>query len=442
MKVRAGTGASKAKDAAQAGREAAGAAVAALRRARCQSVPFAHADVDLLNALVRTVSDVITILDDDGTIRYASPSVQAAWGCSVCDLLGQCISERTHPRDTEAMRALLSRLLKQPSATLTGTARLRRGAHTWRDFEIILTNLLDEPAIAGIVATYHDVTERKQHEHELTKLAAAAMARLEREMELRRALERRELRVFYQPIVALEDRSIRKVEALVRWQHPERGLVSPADIIPIAEETGLIMELGQWVLDEACRQGAAWHQRFPTRPPLALCVNLSARQFRREVLVSEIRAALRDSGLPPASLTLEITETSLIDDPADAIVKLKALRDTGVRLAIDDFGVGYSSLSYLKLYPVDTLKIDRSFVQGIDEAPRDRAIARSLIALAAALDLEVIGEGVETEEQAAELRRLGCTRAQGNLFAKPLPAEAMEALIGGSGGGMSRAGCV
>ena len=261
------------------------------------------------------------------------------------------------------------------------------------------------------------------------QLNTAAMARLDLETELRQAIERQELRVYYQPIVSLQDGLVREVEALVCWQHPRRGLVAPSDMIPIAEETGLIIEIGQWVLETACRQVRAWQRCCPGEPPLRLSVNLSARQFRHAALVSEIGAALRNSELKPSSLTFEITESILIRDPVGIVAKLRALKDLGVRLAIDNFSAGYSSLSYLKQFPIDTLKIDRSFVQGIAVNPRDKAIAQSVIALATAFDLGVIGEGIETGEQVAHLQSLGCQHGQGYLFAPPLPATELEGLL-------------
>ncbi len=553
-----------------------------------------HASHERFRALIHSVSDVIAILTADGAIRYASPAVEALWGCTAEALPGQNVLDRVHPEDTETMRGLLSQVCEQASLTLTGAVRLRQGQEAWRDFEVILVNLLDEPAVAGIVATYHDVTERKTFEQELTRLAfrdpltglanrayfrdrlrqglaradaegrsvavvffdldnfkivndslghaygdqvlrvvadriraclrrgdtaarlggdeftvlvedvttvdqvmpmadrliaklrdpvrlegrdlfvggsmglavstphqdntddllrkadlamyhakssgkgryaifdaqlnAVAMERLDLETELRQAIQRQELRIYYQPIVALDDGRIRGVEALVRWQHPRRGLIAPEGILPIAEETGFIIELGQWMLEQASRQIRAWQLRYQGDPPLFLSVNLSVRQFRHAALVSEIMA-LRPSALDPCGLTLEITESALVHDPVGATAKLKALKEAGVRLAIDDFGGGYLSLNHLKRFPVDTLKIDRSFIQDVEQNPHDEAIVRSVIALAAAFGLNVVAEGIETSAQAARLRALGCGLGQGYLFVPPLPAEAFEALL-------------
>jgi EAL domain-containing protein (putative c-di-GMP-specific phosphodiesterase class I) len=260
-------------------------------------------------------------------------------------------------------------------------------------------------------------------------MAAAAMARLELESDMREAIRQGEFEVHYQPLVGLESGRISEVEALVRWRHPERGLIAPGEFIPLAEETGLIVPLGRWVLEEACRQVRAWQMRDPGHRSLVVSVNLSARQFQHPLLVSEIDAALRETGLDPSCLRLEITESELMRDAEGTIGKLHALKQLGVRLAIDDFGTGYSSLSYLKQFPVDTLKIDRSFIRGVSNDPHDAAIVRSVLALAAAFGLSVTGEGVETNEQAGQLRALGCHRGQGYLFARPLPAEQFEALL-------------
>ena len=560
-----------------------------------------RASDERFRALIRSVSDVIAILTADGTIRYASPAVEAMLGSSVESLIGRNMLDRVHPEDFETMSSILFRVRERPGSTLTGAVRLCHGQDTWRDFEVILANLLDEPAVGGIVATCHDVTERKTFEQELTKLAfrdtltglanrpcfrdrlrhslvradaegrcvavvffdldnfkivndslghacgdqvlrvvadrvrgcvrrddtaarlggdeftiivesvtgidqvmpivdrlssslrepirlegrnlfvggsigiaistpnqdspddllrkadlamyqaksngkgchavfdvqlnAVAIERLELETDLRRALELKELRIYYQPIVSLYDRRLCGMEALVRWQHPRRGLVLPSAFIPVAEETGLIIGIGQWVLEEACRQARAWQLGYAGEFPLMLSVNLSARQFRHDALVREIKTTLHDSVMAPSSLTLEITESDLMQDPAGTIAKLTALKDIGVKLAIDDFGTGYSSLNYLKQFPVDILKIDRSFVQGIERDPHDKAIAQSVVALAEAFGLSVIGEGVETEAQSLQLQAIGCSRGQGYLFSRAVPADVFESLLERDRGG-------
>jgi diguanylate cyclase (GGDEF)-like protein/PAS domain S-box-containing protein len=543
-------------------------------------------------ALIRSVSDVITILNVDGLILYSSPAAMKAWGCAAEAIEGESLFDRVHKEDAQAVRELFSLALSNPKAVFNGEARLLQGDASWRNFEVILVNLLEEPAVGGIVATHHDVTERKTFERKLTKLAfrdpltglanraffrdrlrqalirsgseglsvgvvffdldnfkivndslghawgdkvlctvadrlracmrkddtaarlggdeftllverveglaqvmpivhrlnaalhdpihlgdrdffiggsigiaisapnednadellrradiamyhaknsgkgcyavfdellnAAAIERLEMENDLRRAIEAGEFVIHYQPVVSMESGRIVEVEALVRWVHPRKGLVPPPEFIPVAEETRLIIPLGRWVLREACRQIASWRDRDGD---LRLSVNLSTRQFRSEELLADIAGALRDNTLMPSALRLEMTESGLIGDPAMAGDKLKALKQLGVRLAIDDFGVGYSSLSHLKHFQVDALKIDRSFVQGVDKDEHNKAIARSIVALASTFGLHVIGEGVETREQAEQLQALGCDLMQGYLFSPPLPSADMESFL-------------
>ena len=260
-------------------------------------------------------------------------------------------------------------------------------------------------------------------------MESRALERLEIETELRQALQRKELRVFYQPILSLADGRIVEFEALIRWVHPERGLLAAGAFVPLAEETGLIVPIGEWVLEQACDQLRNWQQQFPTEPPLAMSVNLSARQFQSATLAEDIEGIARLAGLDPSTLKLEITESVVMKDAESAIATLRALKAIGFRLAIDDFGTGYSSLAYLKRFPVDTLKIDRSFVDGLGHDPQDTAIVRSVVALAKSLDLSVTAEGIETPTQQAHLTRLGCERGQGYLFSKPVPVSECDELL-------------
>ena len=249
-----------------------------------------------------------------------------------------------------------------------------------------------------------------------------AIERLRMENDLRRALERDQLRLEYQPVVSLMNFSIIGVEALLRWRHPDRGEIPPSEFIPIAEENGLIEPIGRWVLENACRQAAQWYAARPDSAPLAMSVNLSAVQVARRTLPDVVRAALSSTGLDPACLSLEITETVMVRD-ADGLTEiLQALKALGVRLVLDDFGTGYSSLSYLTRLPLDVLKVDRSFVDGLGNEPRDTAITETIIAMSRALSLDVVAEGVETSEQVHELSRLGCTAAQGFHFSRAVPA--------------------
>jgi len=263
-------------------------------------------------------------------------------------------------------------------------------------------------------------------------LAGQAIARLRTESGLRRALERGELRVHYQPIVDLASGLVDGFEALVRWEDPERGLVPPSEFLDVAEETGLIVPIGAWVLEEACAQAAMWHRRYGRA--CSMSVNLSARQVGRHGLVNVVSGALRNSGLAPESLCLELTEGVLIDASVTALSALRAIKDLGVRLSIDDFGTGYSSLSYLRRFPVDAVKVDRSFVAGLGlsgapGAEEDDAIVSAVVGLTQRLGLRAVAEGVETEAQAARLRAMRCDLAQGYLFARPAPAADVEGLL-------------
>jgi EAL domain-containing protein (putative c-di-GMP-specific phosphodiesterase class I) len=254
---------------------------------------------------------------------------------------------------------------------------------------------------------------------------------LELKGRLRRAIRHEEFVLFYQPKVCLrEGERIAALEALVRWEHPQRGLLLPSEFMPLIEEmTGLIVPLGRWMLGEACRQAKEWQERYPSEPPLSVCVNLSAKQVRHPSLIRDVSSALSESGLGSGSLVLEITESTLMQETEANEALLEELKGLGVRLAIDDFGREYSSLSYLKRLPVDILKIDGSFVEGLGEDPRDAAIVETIISLAHSLGLEAVGEGVESDEQLEYLRKMGCDLVQGYHLARPLPSEAVESLL-------------
>ncbi len=238
--------------------------------------------------------------------------------------------------------------------------------------------------------------------------------------ELHRALERDELRLHYQPIVSLETGRITGFEALMRWEHPERGLVPPGEFIGLAEETGLIVPMGKWALEAACLQAAHWHHRGA---PVTISVNLSPRQLGEAGLVDEVAKILHRTKVDPDAIWLEITESTLMRDAEGAVVTLEGLRRLGVHLSVDDFGTGYSSMTYLKRFPVEALKVDRSFVDGLGSESSDTAICTAVVSLAHALDLRAVAEGVETAGQVAALRTLGCELAQGYLFGRPQPAE-------------------
>src|SRR6266496_1369096 len=263
-------------------------------------------------------------------------------------------------------------------------------------------------------------------------MRASVLARLQVEMDLRRALERSEFTNFYQPIVALESGEIVGFEALVRWQHPTRGQLGPEEFISVAEETGLIRELGWWNLREACRQMSEWRARYDAYSNLTMSINLSPKQFLQPNLVHDVTSLLLELGLPPSALRLELTESTVMGDPSGAVEMLQEIKTLGVSLAIDDFGTGYSSLSYLHRFPLDTLKIDRSFISGIaDDGTGDDSseIARTILPMASNLQLDVVAEGVETEEQLNLLKKLRCRYGQGFYFSKPLSAKEAGQLL-------------
>jgi len=261
------------------------------------------------------------------------------------------------------------------------------------------------------------------------ELHARSLEQLELESQLREALELNQLRLHFQPIVLMESRELVGFEALLRWQHPVRGLRSPDDFIPLAEQTGMIMSIGRWALREACRQMEEWRRAYAMSEPLWLSVNLSSRQFLHPQLVQEIQDVLAETGFPPDRLRLEITESVIMDDPAAVGAILHRLRASGIRVAVDDFGTGYSSLAYLHRLPLDTLKIDRSFVHDMHLDPALVAVIQTVISLSGSLRLETVAEGVETDEEAAALQDMGCRLGQGFLFSHPLPPEAAGRLL-------------
>ncbi len=261
-----------------------------------------------------------------------------------------------------------------------------------------------------------------------TEMHARALGQLQIETDLRRALQREEFRVFYQPIVSTESRQVRGFEALVRWEHPEQGLLAPVRFMPVAEETGLVIPIDQWVLRQACAQLREWQQEFPMNPLLSISVNLSGKQFAHPDLCDKVRAILDETGVIPLSVKLEITESSLVENPDAAAQILRQLKELGVRISLDDFGTGYSSLSYLHRFPIDVLKIDRSFVNRMSVS-KNSEIVRTIITLAINLGMEVIAEGVETEDQVAQLTSMRCDYVQGYLFSQPIRDTAIHELL-------------
>ncbi|MGH9458977.1 MAG: putative bifunctional diguanylate cyclase/phosphodiesterase [Thermoanaerobaculia bacterium] len=256
---------------------------------------------------------------------------------------------------------------------------------------------------------------------------ARALERLALETALRKALDNGELEMYYQPLIDVRRRTIYGAEALLRWNHPEQGLLAPGRFIETLESSGLILPVGDWALGQACRQARQWADEHGR--DLSVSVNLSARQFQQPDLVDRVRSALASSGLPPSSLELEITENNAMQNAENSVRTLRELKSLGIMIAVDDFGTGYSSLNYLKRFPLTTLKLDQSFVRDVTEDPGDAAIATAVISMARTLNLELVAEGVETEEQLAFLRDRGCPRLQGYLFSRPLPAAEFAAFL-------------
>jgi diguanylate cyclase (GGDEF)-like protein/PAS domain S-box-containing protein len=249
------------------------------------------------------------------------------------------------------------------------------------------------------------------------------------EQELQHGLERGELRLFYQPLVSLDTGEMVGAEALIRWEHPERGLLAPDKFLPVAEESGLIVHVGAWAVGEACRRLRDWDRRNGGSSSFGLAVNLSARELTHPDVVSTVLNAVRRSALDPSRLTIEVTESTAMADRDSGFRALRELSDAGVRVAIDDFGTGYASLDHLREMPADILKIDRSFVAGMAANSPDSALVAAAIAMGRALEMEVVAEGIETSEQVADLRELGCPLGQGYLFARPLPPEELDGLL-------------
>ncbi|HZB46322.1 MAG TPA: EAL domain-containing protein, partial [Pyrinomonadaceae bacterium] len=267
----------------------------------------------------------------------------------------------------------------------------------------------------------HEVFDKTMH--------AFAVNLLQLETDLRKALDRDQFFIHFQPIVSLDTFHICGFEALVRWQHPERGSISPLDFIPVAEETGLIVAIGEWTLHESCRQMREWQREFPSQEPMFVSVNLSTKQFNQPNLIEQVGDILKETGLNPRALKLEITESAVMDNIEMATEMLRQLRALGVQLSIDDFGTGYSSLSYLHRFPIDTLKIDRSFVSQMSENNENTEIVRTIVVLAQNLGMDVVAEGVETNDQLALLRQLGCEYGQGYYFSKPVSSAEAGGII-------------
>jgi diguanylate cyclase (GGDEF)-like protein/PAS domain S-box-containing protein len=552
-----------------------------------------RASEERFRSLVQNSSDVISIVDADGGVRYHSESVRRVLGYDPAELVDGDPLSLVHPDDRERVARFVTEAALRPGVTAAETWRVRHRDGTWLHSETVAANLLEDPNVRGLVLNTRDVSDRKELEAQLVHqafhdgltglanrtlfaervehalahaargelavlfidlddfkhvndslghaagdqlLVAAArriqgclrptdtaarlggdefavllervtnaeaaeaiagrvldtlhqpfglngrtipikaslgvatgrpgvddveellrnadvamyaakaggkdryelfrpdmhadmLARLELETELRHATERDQLVLHYQPIVELVSGRITRVEALVRWSHPTKGMLPPPAFIPLAEEKGLIGPIGHWVLQQACRQARRWHDQFPDAAPLAIHVNLSGRQLEEQRLVGEVTGALEASRLSPKLLTLEITESVLVTDIEVMSGRLRELKGLGVQLAIDDFGTGYSSLSYLRRFPIDMLKIDKAFVDGIGRGREDTALAHAIVKLSHTLQLHTVAEGIEEADQAAHLAALGCQDGQGYHFARPLATSAMTELL-------------
>ena len=325
----------------------------------------------------------------------------------------------------------MRRALREPIVTSEGEVFLSAS------IGIVLNSPATESAAqlvqhANIATSRAKTAGRDRYEMYDRAMHAKAIKRLRMEMDLRHAVERHEFQLYYQPLISLKTGRITELEALLRWHHPERGIVPPLDFIPVAEETGLIVPIGSWVLKEACRQMCEWQREFPQtagEQPLALSVNLSVKQFAQRGFVEHVAEIVRASGLDPRSLKLEITESFVIDDTLGTRGMLNELRQLGVQIYLDDFGTGYSSLAYLHTLPLDAIKIDRSFVTGMESGPTQLQLVHTVRALAHNIGVVAVAEGVETEAQLRTLRALGCESAQGYLFSRPVAADAIGTLL-------------
>jgi diguanylate cyclase (GGDEF)-like protein/PAS domain S-box-containing protein len=553
-----------------------------------------RASEERFRSLVQNSSDVISIVDADGGVRYHSESVRRVLGYDPGELVDGDPLSLVHPDDRERVARFVAEAALRPGVTAAETWRIRHRDGAWLHSETVAANLLEDPNVRGLVLNTRDVSDRKELEAQLVHQAfhdgltglanrtlfaervehalgrsgkgelavlfidlddfkhvndslghaagdqllvaaarrlqgclrpadtaarlggdefavllervtdaeaAAAVAgrvldtlhqpfglngrtipikaslgvatgrpgtdeaeellrnadvamyaakaggkdryelfrpdmhedmlqRLELETELRHAADRDQLVLHYQPIVELVSGRITRVEALVRWEHPTKGLLPPSAFIPLAEEQGLIGPIGNWVLLQACLQARRWQDQFPDAPPLSVHVNLSGRQLEEQRLVGEVVQALDTARLSPRLLTLEITESVLVSDIEAMSARLRELKGLGVLLAIDDFGTGYSSLSYLRRFPIDMLKIDKAFVDGIGRGREDTALAHAIIKLSNTLQLHAVAEGIEEPEQATNLVTLGCRDGQGFYFSRPLPTAAMTELLG------------
>lgn len=366
----------------------------------------------MVTGVFSEVSDAVIVTDPHFHVRSWNQAAERLYGWAEPEVLGRHISDvvpfvERNNELTAAMQAL------EEKGRWYGEGQQITRDGTLVDVSVSTTLIRDDTGEPVVVVSVNRPTLTSP------SLAAHPSADTQDEAEIRRGLERGEFEVYYQPVVSLADSHIISVEALARWNHPDRGILTPAFFIDAAERSGVILELGRVVFNQACQQTAAWRRAGIN---LEVAVNLSTRQLADPALFDDIIATLAASELDPAALWLEVTETALVEDLEQATDLLDRLADLGIRIAIDDFGTGWASLTYLKQFPVHALKIDQIFVDGIDHNPQDAAIARSILTLGQELDMIVIAEGVETVAQQCALQALGCTIGQGFLFGKPTPA--------------------
>ncbi len=352
----------------------------------------------------------------------SSNSVARLGGDEFALLLTDITSLQDAARIARRTLAVLSEpyLLDQQEIFITASVGITIYPHDGDNVETLLKN--------ADTAMYHAKAEgRNNYQYYTKSMNATAFERLAMENSLRRALERNEFELFYQPQLNIETGNIVGMEALMRWNHPDMGMVSPIEFIPLAEESGMIVLMGEWGLRAACEQNKAWQEAG--FPPLTMSVNISSLQFKQQNLTTVVAKILNDTRLDPRYLDLELTEGTVMQNAEDTIATLHSLKEMGIRLSIDDFGTGYSSLSYLKRFPLHTLKVDRSFVKDLTKDPDDEAITHAIIAMANSLGLKVIAEGVETEDQLRFLASRGCDEMQGYLFSPPLSASKITELL-------------
>lgn len=387
-------------------------------------------DAQFQARLLDAVGQAVIATDPQGKVTFWNRAAERLYGYSAEEVMNRSILE---VMPSEELIARAEEIMSDLAAgrSWSGELEVRRKDGTYFPAHLTSTPVYDEQeTLAAIIGVSMDISELKKTEE--LRLSEERFRAQKLESGLRKALERDELKLYYQPVLSLETAHISGMEALLRWEHPERGMMSPAEFIPLAEETGLIVPIGRWVLEVACRQGREWQELCTSYPPPIIGVNLSLRQLQHSGLAEDVAQILRETGLNPGNLALEITESVAMHDVNATAATLKELKSLGVWLVIDDFGTGNSSLFYLtSRFKMDHLKIDGSFIREFVEDPDDSAMIAGLIDFAHAVSLRVIAEGVETAAQLQRLKEMGCEFVQGYYIAKPLAPAAASELLGG-----------